>query len=402
LEKVCGGETPAFLSSNVAQDRSFEVKVLDSTLREGEQCIGVSFTKRQRVQLAWMLDYFGVDAIEISPIISTDHFEACREIIGAGLRSEIIAHVRALPTDVEVASRCNASFVAMYHSVSDLHLSYKLKVTREEGLKRSVKAVRFAKSLGLKVRFTLEDATRADRTYLRDFVVALENASVDRLSIPDTLGMMQPNSMRSLIGYVKSLTRLPVDVHCHNDFGLALANSLAGVEAGADQVHATIDGIGERVGIVSLAELTMALCFLYGIRKDFKFEMLKELSETVSKYTRSPTPASKPIVGRNAHTHKAGTHIAAVLKNPEAYEPFAPSLVGGRRRVVFGELSGKNGGAFLLNLFGLSASEENAIKVAKSLKLLKRGDLFELDFDGLTSFGEGKDTDALIEAKAAE
>jgi 2-isopropylmalate synthase len=374
------------------------IRVLDSTLREGEQSIGVSFTKSQRVQLAWMLDYFGVDAIEVSPIISPDHFKACKEIIGAGLRSEIVAHVRALSRDIEVAAASGSESVALYHSVSDIHLKYKLSVTREEALERSINAALFAKSLGLAVRFTLEDATRADRMYIRRFTEALEVANVDRISIPDTLGVMLPRSMFSLIQFVKSVTSLPVDVHCHNDFGLALANSLAGIEAGADQVHATIDGLGERVGIASLGEVSMSLSFLYGIRKNFRFEMLKELSETVSKYTESHTPAAKPIVGRNAHTHKAGTHIAAILKNPEAYEPFPPGIVGSRRRIVFGELSGKNGGAYLLQLFGLPSTEENAMRIAQSLKRIRRGDLFEMELGTLDSTS-GRNEDSLLELK---
>jgi isopropylmalate/homocitrate/citramalate synthase len=355
------------------------VKILDSTLREGEQSLGISFTKRQRLQLAWMLDYFGVDSIEISPVISDSHFESLKEMVRAGFSAQIISHGRALPEDIELARKCDAEWVAMYHSVSDIHLKSKLRITREQALERSIRAVEYARQHGLKLRFTVEDASRAEPSYLNSFIREIAKAGANRIGIPDTVGVMLPGGMANLVRLARDATDLPIDVHCHNDLGLALANSLAAMEAGADQIHTTIDGLGERVGIASLAEVTMVLRLLYGVERNFRYEMLSELSALVANYTGSQIPPSKPLVGRNAYTHKAGTHLSAIISDPEAYEVVSPREVGNRRRIVFGELSGKNGAAFLLSILGVESTSEISRKIARGLKNLQCGDLFEIE-----------------------
>ena len=357
------------------------LSILDSTLREGEQSVGISFTKRQRLQIAWMLDYFGVDFIEISPVISDSHRESLKEMKKAGFSAKIVSHGRALPEDLDVALSCDVEWAAMYHSVSDVHLRNKLHISREAALERSIRAVEYAKAHGLKLRFTVEDAARANPEYLSHFISEIDQAGADRIGIPDTVGVLLPRGMKHLVKLAREATDLPIDVHCHNDLGLALANSLAGVEAGADQIHVTIDGLGERVGIASLAEVTMSLRLLYGVNRPFRYEMLSELSSLIASYSNSAIPSSKPLVGKNAYTHKAGTHLAAIIQNPETYELIPPKAIGNSRRVVFGELSGKNGAAFLMKTLGLEPTPEASQKLARGLKNLRVGDLFEL---GLT------------------
>jgi 2-isopropylmalate synthase len=354
------------------------VMILDTTLREGEQAPGVSFTLRQRLQIAWMLDYFGVNFIEISPIVSENHEESCKAMLKAGLSAEIVAHLRALPKDIDVALRCNASWIAMYHSVSDIHLKHKLRISQEDAIKRAVDAVEYAKSHGLKMRFTLEDATRADPKFLEEICIAVTNAGADRISLPDTLGIMSPRGMHNLVKMIHGTVDTPIDMHCHNDMGLALANSLAGLEAGSTMVHTSIDGLGERTGLVPLAEVAMALKMIYKMDLNVRMEMLKELSELITNYTSTKTPASKPLVGENAYKHKAGTHIAAIIRNPAAYEFVSPKIVGNQRSVIIGELAGRTESAFLMNLLGLTPNSEDALKLTKGLKNLRTGDLFEL------------------------
>jgi isopropylmalate/homocitrate/citramalate synthase len=365
-------------SSDSTQDRFDNLRILDSTLREGEQSVGISFSKRQRLQIAWMLDYFGVDAIEISPVISDSHRESLLEMRKAGFAAEIISHGRALPEDVEISRACGVDWIAMYHSVSDIHLRTKLHVSREMALERSIAAVEHAKKYGLKLRFTVEDASRADPEYLTHFIREISRAGADRIGIPDTVGIMLPQGMARLVQLGRSATDRPIDVHCHNDLGLAVANSLAGAQSGADQIHVTIDGLGERVGIASLSEITMSLRLLFGSRRAFRFEMLSELSSLIANYTNNPIPPSKPLVGRNAYTHKAGTHLAAIIQNPEAYELVPPKSVGNTRRIVFGELSGKNGAAFLMKTLGIEPTADGSKRLAQGLKSLRCGDLFEL------------------------
>ncbi len=355
-----------------------DVMILDTTLREGEQAPGVSFSLRQRLQIAWMLDYFGVNFIEISPIVSKNHEDSCKAMIHAGLSANIVAHLRALQCDIDVSLRCDASWIAMYHSVSDIHLKYKLKISRDDAIRRSVDAVEYAKSHGLKLRFTLEDASRADPKFLKEMCLAVSNAGADRISLPDTLGIMSPFGMSNLVKMIRAVVDIPIDMHCHNDMGLALANSLAGFEAGASVIHTTIDGLGERTGLTSLAEVAMTLKIIYGIDIGVRMEMLKELSELVTNYTSVKTPLSKPLVGENAYKHKAGTHIAAIIRNPAAYELVSPQTVGNQRSIIIGELAGKSEAAFLMKLLGLSPNSMDAAKITQGLKNLRIGDLFEL------------------------
>ena len=357
------------------------INILDSTLREGEQHPGVSFTNKHRIQIAWMLDYFGVDQIEISPIISRDHEEATKTIIKAGLSADIVAHCRTLKKDIDVALRCDAEWMAMYLGISDIHLSTKLRINRQEALERSVEAVDYMKAHGLKGRFTVEDASRADPVYLKNICKALSDAGVDRISIPDTVGIMRPKGMYNFVRTIREVINTPLDVHCHNDIGLALANALAGIDAGADQIHVTIDGVGERTGIPSLAETALALKLLYNSKNDYRLDMLKDLSRLIEQYTNIPTNESKPIVGESAFKHKAGTHLAAVLRDPAAYEIMEPRTVGNRRKIVFGELAGKNGAAFLLSLLGMEAKVGDAQKFAQGLKELRMGDVLEIFLD---------------------
>ena len=360
------------------------IRILDSTLREGEQHPGVAFTIKQRIQIAWMLDSFGVDQIEISPVVSHDHFEATKTIIKQDLRADILAHVRAIKSDVDVAIDTGATWIATYMGISDIHLSAKLRISREEAKIRALEVADYIKSHGLKSRFTMEDASRTDPKFLIEMCKEMNSRGIERISIPDTVGIMRPHGMYNLVRMVCEnidLSRSSIDVHCHNDVGLALANALAGCEAGADQIHTTIDGLGERTGIPSLAEAAVALTLIYKVPNNFRLHLLRDLSRTISEYTEIPTPESKPIVGDSAYKHKAGTHLAAILRNPSAYEILEPKIVGNRRKIVFGELAGKNGAAYLLSLLGLETSKAEAEKMAKGLKELRMGDILELYLD---------------------
>jgi isopropylmalate/homocitrate/citramalate synthase len=360
------------------------ITILDSTLREGEQHPGISFTTKQRIQIAWMLDSFGVDQIEISPVISEDHLLSTKTIIRQGLSADILAHVRAIKSDVDIAMGCGATWIATYMGISDVHLSAKLKITREEAKIRALEVADYIKAHGLKARFTMEDASRTEPEFLKEMCMEMNSRGIERISIPDTVGVMRPRGMFNLVKMVYEAidtSRTSLDVHCHNDIGLALANGLAGCEAGANQIHTTIDGFGERTGIPSLAEVAVVLTLIYQSTNRLKLYMLRDLSKTVSQYTNLGIPESKPIVGDSAYKHKAGTHLAAILRNPSAYEILEPKMVGNRRKIVFGELAGKNGAAYLLSLLGLNTNVHEAETLAKGMKDLRMGDILELYLD---------------------
>ena len=366
---------------NAVEKEPKRIRILDSTLREGEQHPGVSFTIKQRIQIAWMLDYFGVDQIEISPIISNDHAEATKMIIKQGLSADIVAHCRALKEDIDVSLKCDATWVAAYLGISDIHLKDKLRISRDEALNRAVKTVEYAKSHGLKIRFTVEDGCRADPQFLIKVCKAIEEAGVDRISLPDTVGVLRPIGMYNFVKRVRSEVNVPLDAHVHNDIGFALANAFAACDAGADQIHTTIDGIGERTGIPSLAETAVALAYLYKSPNDFRLDMLVDLSRLIEQYTTIKPYDSKPIVGESAYKHKAGTHLAAILRNPAAYEAIPPRTVGQTRKAVFGELAGKTGAEYLMSILGLEKNVENAKNVANGLKNLRMGDLIEVPLE---------------------
>jgi 2-isopropylmalate synthase len=360
------------------------ITILDSTLREGEQHPGVSFTIKQRIQIAWMLDSFGVDQIEISPVVSPDHLEATKLIMKQGLRADIIAHTRAIKSDVDVALACGATWVATYMGISDIHLSAKLKITREEAKIRALEVADYIKGHGLKARFTMEDASRTEPEFLIEMCKEMNKRGIERISIPDTVGIMRPRGMYNLVKLVYDnidTAKTSIDVHCHNDVGLALANALAGCEAGANQIHTTIDGFGERTGIPSLSEAAVALTLICRSNNNLRLHLLRDLSRTIAEYINMPIPESKPIVGDSAYKHKAGTHLAAILRNPAAYEIIEPRMVGNRRKIVFGELAGKNGAAYLLSLLGLKTGKEEAETLACGLKELRMGDILELYLD---------------------
>jgi 2-isopropylmalate synthase len=358
-----------------------KIRVLDSTLREGEQHPGVSFTNKQRIQIAWMLDYFGVDQIEISPVVSTDHKEAVKTIIKQGLKADIVSHGRALKEDIDVSLSCDAKWCAAYLGISDIHLKDKLRITQEQAMERAVGTVEYAKSHGLKIRFTVEDGSRAEPEFLLKMCRAIEEAGVDRISLPDTVGIMRPVGMYNFVKKVREAVDTPLDAHVHNDIGFAVANAFAACDAGVDQIHTTIDGIGERTGIPSLAEVSVALTFLYKSPNDFRLDMLQDLSRLIEDYTSIRPYDSKPIVGTSAYKHKAGTHLAAILKNPAAYEPIPPRTVGNRRRIVFGELAGKTGASYLMSILGLEKDNESAKALAAGLKNLRLGDLIEIPLE---------------------
>lgn len=369
--------------NNSEKDKK-KIRILDSTLREGEQHPGVSFSNKQRIQIAWMLDSFGVDQIEISPIVSPDHHEATKIIMKQGLKADIVAHVRAIKSDVDRALDCDTNWVATYMGISDIHLLAKLRISREEAKQRALEVVDHIKSHGLKSRFTMEDASRTDPEFLLEMCKEMNQRGIERISIPDTVGIMRPQGMYNLVKMVYDnidSSKTSLDVHCHNDVGLALSNALSGCDGGADQIHTTIDGLGERTGIPTLAETAVALNLIYKSNNSFRLHLLKDLSRTISDYTGIPIHESKPLVGDSAYKHKAGTHLAAILRNPSAYEIIEPKQVGNRRKIVFGELSGKNGSAYLLSLLGLDSNKENAESLAKGLKELRMGDILELFLD---------------------
>lgn len=345
-------------------------KILDTTLREGEQTTGVSFTVDEKMKLSKMLDDFGVEMIEVGhPSVSPKIEEFIRKVVKEDLNADVVGHVRAVRGEVEKAIDCGVDRVAIFLATSNVHLQDKLKMTKEVAIERVVDCVQYAKDHGLMVRYTPEDATRTDFQYLIEICNAAIGAGADRISVADTVGVMQPHIFYDLVKTIKTnLKPVGIDVHCHNDFGLAVANSMAGIRAGADCVHTTINGIGERTGIADLSAYVVAKSVLEKEKLRYDLKMLRQISAYVEKITGIYVSPLMPIVGENAFTHKSGVHTDGVLKNPTTYEPFPPEMIGSERRIIVDKFTGRKAVKSKLDKYGIEASDEELLKIIHEIK----------------------------------
>lgn len=345
-----------------------KIMILDTTLREGEQTPGVAFSIDQKIKIASLLGEFGVNSIEVGfPSSSKKAMEASKAICNLGHGFETIGYARAREEDIDKVAEAGCDRVVINMPTSDIQIESKLNVTREYLEEILVKSISYAMNRGLKVRFTPEDSTRTPNEIWRKTIEKAVNAGADRISVADTLGLATPEKMRSMVESLQYL-KVGIDLHCHNDFGLAIANAIAGVQAGADQIQCTVNGLGERAGICSLAETVMTLKTLYNVQMDVKTEMLREISEYVAEASKIPLSNRAPIVGSHAFSHTAGIHTAAVLKNPHAYEPVPPESVGNKRRLVLGKFSGKNLIRHKLNELGINLQEAHIVMLAEKVR----------------------------------
>lgn len=369
-----------------------KIRIFDTTLRDGEQTPGVSLSPDQKLEIAKNLDSLGVDAIEAGfPVISQGEFEGIRRITSEGLTADICGLARANKKDIDAAIDAGLGYIHTFIATSDIHLEHKLHMTREECLARAVEAVRYAKSHGLKVEFSAEDATRTDRGFLRDVFAAVAAAGADRIDIPDTVGYSTPTYMAQITRDAMDAAGLPVSVHCHNDFGLAVANAISGIGAGAICAHVTINGIGERAGNASLEELVMGLqCLPFDTKYETNINttMIYETSRLVSRLVGISVQANKAIVGDNAFGHESGIHTHGILNNPLTYEPIGPELVGRKRWLHVGKHAGLHGMNAMLEEYGIRPTPEQSEKILEKVKALSdRGDKFT-DVELLSIAGE--------------
>jgi len=347
------------------------VRVFDTTLRDGEQTAGVSLTSDDKLEIARALDELGVDAIEAGfPISSEEERNAIKGIASAGLRAEVCGLARTLEKDIDAAVDCGVASVHTFIGTSDLHLNYKLKMSRQEALETAVMAVEHVKSRGLICEFSCEDATRTSLGYMLSVCEAVQDSGADRINIADTVGVMVPESMYYLIPKIKEKIKIPLSVHCHNDFGLAVANTLAGVAAGAEQVHVTINGLGERAGNASLEQTVMGLKALYNSTVKIDVERLTNVSALVERLSKIYLPPNYPIVGRNAFAHESGIHVHGVLSKAATYEPMTPEMVGQRRKIVLGKHSGVHAISQSLSDLGISVDKEQLSEIVARIKEL--------------------------------
>ncbi len=335
--------------------RQERITIFDTTLRDGEQSPGCSMNQQEKLRLAHQLDRLGVDVIEAGfPIASDGDFESVKGIATVVRRPIIAGLARAASGDIERAwdalKYAARPRIHVFLATSDIHLQYKLRITRDQCLAQARESIRLAKSLCDDVEFSPEDATRTDPEFLCRVLNAVVEAGATTLNIPDTVGFTVPTEFAELITTIRKNVRgienVVISAHCHNDLGMAVANALAAVSAGARQVECTINGIGERAGNASLEEIVMAMRVRpdkYPYETGIVSEQIYGASQMLSEITGVPVQPNKAITGRNAFAHEAGIHQDGVLKNPLTYEIMTPKSVGvPDSKLVLGKHSGRH------------------------------------------------------------
>ena len=344
-------------------------EILDSTLREGEQTPFVNFMVDEKIEIAKMLDRVGVEMIEAGdPSVSPNVYEAVKRIAKLGLNAEIVAHSLATRSGIAKARECNVDRVVVFYPTSKIHLDAKMNKSEDEAVNWICEHVRYARELGLKVRYTPEDASRTDFEFLVHACNSAIAAGADRISFADTLGILQPHEMYERIKNLRSrLAPCKIDLHCHNDYGLALANALEGIRAGADCIHTSVNGMGERTGIPDLSETIIAMQYLMDTGR-YNLKELMEISSYVERVTGFFVAPNKPVTGTNAFTHKSGVHTNGILKDPRTYENFDPTLLGRERHIVIDKYTGKRAVEARLAEFDVSVTSEELSLIVDEIK----------------------------------
>lgn len=332
-----------------------KVVFYDTTLRDGEQMPDVAFTREARIKIARALDDIGISEIEIGFAASGPaQRDDMRAVVHMNLRARTLSLARPKENDIRAAQRVGVSGVILTIGASDIHLREKLRQSEAKVLETIGRGVAIAKDAGFFVQMGIEDSTRAPSDRIKRFVSMAEFAGADRIGLADTVGIGTPTGIAAMVNTVREETALPVAVHCHDDFGLAVANSLAAVEAGARVLSTTINGIGERSGNAATEVCATALNILHGIETDVQLSGLTSLSRLVAAECRLPIVPNRAVVGSNSFRHESGIHVAAILHNPRTYEAYDPTLVGAKRQIVLGKTTGR---AAIRHLAGPQADE---------------------------------------------
>ncbi len=350
--------------------------IYDSTLRDGEQMPGVAFSHDDKLEIATLLDDAGVPEIEAGfAAVSKTEMESIRDISRLNLDASILSLCRARPQDIDCALEAEVDTVLIFAGTSDIHRRYKYsKEVAVETLEQyATEAIEHAKAHGLRVSFSCEDGTRTPLEVLMRMYRTADSLKVDRLGVTDTLGCVTPEGISLLVKEVKSVFQTPVSVHLHNDFGLANANALAAVAAGANAVTTTVNGMGERCGNVPLEQFVAALKFLYDYDIGVDTTKLTPLSRRVAELSRYQCSVNHPITGENAFSHESGIHVAAILNCPSTYEYIEPESVGNVRHLRLGKHSGAHILESKLKAMGLDYTRSQLNMMLDEVKRMGEG-----------------------------
>ncbi len=354
-------------------EKSRTIEIFDTTLRDGEQTPGISFTTEQKRTIARQLDALGVDIIEAgTPITSKEEKEVVQLICDEGLSAKICGLARILTQDIDACVDCGVDLIHIFVPSSAIQREHTTKMSEAQVKEQAYKMTRYVKERGFMCMFSAMDATRTRLEFLIDLYKTAEEGGADILNVPDTVGISEPFAMYELVGEIYRAVKVPISIHCHNDFGLAVANSLAAVKAGASEVQVSVNGIGERAGNADLVETVMSLNAIYGLKTNIKTERLFEMAKLIERITGIPIPVTKPVVGDNAFSHESGIHTHGVMVRSDTFEPgiMTPEMVGHRRRIVLGKHTGKHSVEKKLSEIGMSPSKEELEEILERVKEL--------------------------------
>lgn len=360
------------------------LKLYDTTLRDGEQTVGVSLNRYKKLEIAQMLEEIGVPRIECGmPAASKEDFKAAQLILNNIRSSEVWGFCRCMKSDIDACLEIGIKNIICELPLSDVkHKAYCL--TKDKVLNRLTDAIGYAKSQGMYVSFFGIDATRTDIDFLqKTYTTAVNMMKADEVVAVDTLGIASPQGMASMVKMMKSWVSVPIGVHCHDDMNMGVACTLAAIIEGASEAHVTVNGLGERTGNVDLASLVMAAKVLYDIPVEIDYSKLFHLSNRVAVLAGVPLPATKAVTGPNVFKRESGLTVAQVIEYPPSVEPFPPDMIGSKREVVLGKSSGKASIEYMLDQHGITATNDQKLEILEEVKKLgteKEGILTDNEF----------------------
>ena len=347
------------------------IHINDTTLRDGEQAAGIVFSAAEKIAIASMMDSMGIPVLEVGiPAMGGSEAQAITTIVQKGLKAKLLGWNRAVRSDIEASIACGLKRVHISVPVSEIQIKAKFKGKTNLVWQRLKDSLNFALDQDLFVSVGAEDASRADESFLLEVAQFAQSLGASRFRFCDTVGILEPLTTAQKVGKLVECLKIPIEMHTHNDFGLATANALAGLQAGATAVNTTVNGLGERAGNAALEEMIMALKRLYQVDLAIETSRLRELSQQVIAASGIALPPWKAIVGDNVFAHESGIHAHGVLENPQTYEPFSPDEVGWKRRLVVGKHSGRHLLTNVLSQHGIRLNHEESQVVLDSVRHL--------------------------------